>query len=404
MKKIFALVLSLLLAMSLSVAAFASEPADVGLPEPSSTVESIPSEIPSIAESASSEETTIAESIPSDSLVPNSAVSDESGITPPPAETPIGITGTPNEDGLVVESTGNASVELTDDSVNFNPRTRTGYAIVTGTNGVRDGELTAENPWDYHLFMPDGYWSMARMVTTNPAFTMTLAVANIDTGMIELTNYTLGPNAPHTMDLQAIVDSLGNQQVLAWLIQSTDGSAGTYKLQYNIAIPLDSSQYKLLTDISADYQQWSMLRDNRFYQNGVLQSLSFYAGYGFNNGGSWHNFRLSVSNCNVDLVHIGGARWKEGITNPSYSNTFVFKVLPGGGTFEHEFKQNPPYYDWGTNDAAGYPTPRQFGSEVNLYGGSYLVYDRSTGQVVEFVSSFSKQWSGIGDHSGFTLF
>lgn len=344
-----------------------------------------PAEAPPVEDPASSEE----------------APPDETEITPPD-ESPDDVTVTPSEDVFVVGDATSEDVEITDESVQYNPRTRAGYAIVTGTNGVRDGALSATNSWDYHLFLPDEYWSMARMVTTNSAFTMTLAVANIDTGIIDLTGYVLGPNDPHTMDMQSLVDVLGSQQVLAWVIQSTDGSAGTYKLQYNVAIPLDSSRYQLLTNISADYQTWSMVLDGRFYQNGVQKTLSYLKSYGFDLGGSWNTTRIWVYNPNVRFVYAGGCGWKEGITNHRYPNSIIFQIT-GGGTFEHEFTQNPPYVNWGTNDAKGYPTPRQFGSEVNAFP-SYMIYDLDTGKVVNFYSELSKEWSSRGDHSGFYQF
>lgn len=76
----------------------------------------------------------------------------------------------------------------------------------------------------------------------------------------------------------------------------------------------------------------------------------------------------------------------------------VLEVLLGR-TFTHHFYQNPPYMNWGHNDAAGIKTPRAITAEdLSRRGHHYLIYDINQGKTIQFASGLSANWTPrVGD-------
>lgn len=85
-------------------------------------------------------------------------------------------------------------------------------------------------------------------------------------------------------------------------------------------------------------------------------------------------------------------------------NVIVLEVQPGG-TFTHHFYQNPPYMNWGYDDAAGIRTPRAITSD-DMSGNRkhYLIYDIDQGKTIQFKSDLSANWKeNVGDLHDFNF-
>lgn len=276
------------------------------------------------------------------------------------------------------------------------PKTRAGFWL-NATYGSISGQLSTDDMLDYYLFTVDvPFKSFSRLKTDNDNYTMTLGI--VQDGQIYFTEHVFSPN-------QRIDVNFAQGGSYAWIIQSTNRTYGeSYNLNYHMVadsvdvIYLSDDLQKLYSD---DFQKLSI--------NGVEQNIDFhyYNRWEIPPVGAgelmWNELKIDMVGANVSAIHVGAVEWYESAQRKYYDNVIVLQLNPGG-TFTHKFSQNPPYYNWYNNDAAGIATPRAITStDVNSRGGHYLIYDINAGKVIEFASGLTKPWSNIGDKRNLKL-
>lgn len=310
------------------------------------------------------------------------------------AQTEIPLTseatvGNDLDNAISIDSSG---LTKTGETINISKQ-RAGQNV-TNQRGVLSGTLTTTNTWDYYLFSsPSNSSYVSKITSSNSKYTMTLGELDMTSGIITLYDFVLPPNQVAIADLLP-----GNY---AWVIQSSDATYGTsYQLQYNRAYTKSAD----FVYVSGDLQKLYAVTNQKFTLNGQVQNIDYKYDSEWDSYGQWHKIHIWMENANISFVHAGGVKHSESQQITDYPNAILLALKPGG-LLTHKFTQNPPYINWGNNDAWGIETPRALNAaDFDNNAGHYLIYDLTTGKVEEFASGLSKTWSSLGDKYNLVIY
>ncbi len=269
--------------------------------------------------------------------------------------------------------------------------------VIDNKKGSFTGTLTDSNTWDFYLFSSETpFSSISKIATKNSGYTMTLGVYDYSNSQIKLTNYVTLPNQLFRVNFE-------QPGIYAWVIQSSNATYGdNYQLSYNMLLSPSTN----LIYTSDNLQKLYAITDQKLTINGDIKNIDYkydseYELYPIGGGEKhWNKTHVWMENANVKAIHVGGCKYYESKVLRNYPNSIVLSIQPGG-LFTHNFSQNPPYYNWYDNDAAGIKTPRAITSED---GPQYLIYDLSTDKVVEFASGLTQPWSRLGDKHDLSIY
>lgn len=157
----------------------------------------------------------------SDNVMPEGAEKISEPIVPGCSS--VEITGETADQDLSGEAIniGGTTVTLTGETFNI-PNTKAGQAI-GDLVGILPGQLTNENTWDYYLFYSETpYFGIAKFVTDNPNYTMTLGILDSATNTIALTDYIMVPN-------ENFMSNFGNYAIFTWVnvLNPNNANGGT---------------------------------------------------------------------------------------------------------------------------------------------------------------------------------